>query len=117
MQGHIEIRLICVHDTFKYTENIFRSYLIIYYSIFVNFICAKKKCKSMEFSFVILRANKDILEDAEVSTYYVKNVYTHNEIPVRLRGKQVPKLQCLFCNFSIFSFCSVSGAGDSRSSA
>lgn len=44
----------------------------------------------MEFSFVIPRANKDLLEDAEVSSYYVKNVYTHSEIPDRLRGKIFP---------------------------
>lgn len=61
----------------------------------------------MEFSFVIPRTNKDLLEDAEVSSYYVKNVYTPNEIPDRLRGeKKNPSMQSTFeCIFMLFFFC------------
>lgn len=40
----------------------------------------------MEFSFVIPRNNKDLL-DADVSGYYVKQVYNPNELSQHIRGE------------------------------
>lgn len=41
----------------------------------------------MEFSFVLPRNNKELLEDTDCTNYYVKQVYSANEIPTQLRGK------------------------------
>lgn len=40
----------------------------------------------MEFSFVLPRNNKELLEDGDCTHYYVKQLYNANEIQTQLRG-------------------------------
>lgn len=41
----------------------------------------------MDFTFVLPRNNKDLLEDGDCTQYYVKQQYNANEIPNQLKGK------------------------------
>lgn len=41
----------------------------------------------MDFSFVLPKSNKQLLEDADCSNYFVKQIYNADEIPAQLRGK------------------------------
>lgn len=41
----------------------------------------------MEFSFIIPRNNKELLEDGDCSHYFVKQIYNANEIQTQLRGE------------------------------
>lgn len=41
----------------------------------------------MNFVFELPRSNKELLEDANCSNYFVKQVYSADEIPPLLRGK------------------------------
>lgn len=46
----------------------------------------------MEFSFIIPRNNKELLEDGDCSHYFVKQIYNANEIQTQLRGELEFKL-------------------------
>lgn len=40
----------------------------------------------MDFTFVLPRNNKDLLEDGDGANYFVKQVYNANELQTQLRG-------------------------------
>lgn len=44
---------------------------------------------SMDFTFVLPRNNKELLEDGDCSSYFVKQVYNANEVPTQLRGNSI----------------------------
>lgn len=58
----------------------------------------------MEFSFVLPRNNKDLLEN-DVSGYYVKNVFNPNEISGKLRGKITSNLNDFLFSNQWIHFC------------
>lgn len=45
----------------------------------------------MDFSFALPKNNKQLLEDADCSNYFVKQIFNADEIPTQLRGTYVFK--------------------------
>lgn len=46
----------------------------------------------MDFSFALPKNNKQLLEDADCSNYFVKQIFNADEIPTQLRGTYVFKI-------------------------
>lgn len=79
-----------------------QSNILLYCVIFFWFLFAIHL--KMDFRFVLPKSKKQLLEDADCSNYFVKQIFSADEIPAQLRGECIWNVLYFILSFRVLNF-------------